>query len=766
MRFGIKNMLQKKDNGAESKKSNKSVIRRILAKMGIRTRLYIAFGVVALLTLVSGSLGVVEFLSLGRTLNTITESSFSAFSAAQRLSQKTVGVIESAPLIAGATTDEKRVRQLKNAKSSLAELVKSVEAAKNAGSNPDDIEQALSNLEMLGFILDDLANEVVIRQKTLTSIQLEIKTFSAVSSDLSKLIESVISSANSNLTVKMDLMEEEENVDLIKEGIEELVTRDFQFVELLRQVNQGLANSVNTLTRAGDQTTREDVEARFEEFKTHARKLKLVVMMPKFSDRAKMKELADKIYAMGNDKKQSIFIQRKNYLEAVSKIKAAENQATTLATALEYVVEDLITATETSSREAVEAANVDIERNSNLLIAISGTSVVMALLIAWLYVGRNMMRRLNRLVEDMRRIAGGDLDTEVVVVGSDEITEMGQALIGFRDNARDAEKARAEADRQRQRRETDKAQAEQDARDAEQKALVERETLARAAEETKQAEMHQLADDFEGSVKHLVESFASATAQMTSTSESMAQAADETSSRSNLVANASDQASASVNSVASAAEELTSSIYEISRQVGQAASIASEAVSEAERTNVMVTSLNDAAAKIGDVVGLINDIAGQTNLLALNATIEAARAGDAGKGFAVVASEVKNLAAQTAKATEDISTQIKAVQEETNNAVGAIGGISSTISRIDEIATSIASAVEEQGAATGEISRSVQQAAQSTQDVSENITSVNEAAVNTGKSATQVKDVAGELSREVGTLDAEVHKFLDRVRAS
>ena len=165
------------------------------------------------------------------------------------------------------------------------------------------------------------------------------------------------------------------------------------------------------------------------------------------------------------------------------------------------------------------------------------------------------------------------------------------------------------------------------------------------------------------------------------------------------------------------------------------------------------------------MVGLINDIAGQTNLLALNATIEAARAGDAGKGFAVVASEVKNLASQTARATEEISSQIKAVQDETSSAVGAIGGITTTIAQINEIATSIASAVEEQGAATGEISRSVQQAAQSTQEVSRNIESVNQAAQTTGQSASEVKDVSNSLSGEVASLEAEVNKFLDRVRA-
>ncbi len=245
-----------------------------------------------------------------------------------------------------------------------------------------------------------------------------------------------------------------------------------------------------------------------------------------------------------------------------------------------------------------------------------------------------------------------------------------------------------------------------------------------------------LADDFERNVKGVVETVAAAATELQSSSESMATTAEETNSQAGTVAAASEQLSASIN--------------EISQQVTRSATISQDAVDQAQKTNENMQGLADAAQKIGEVVNLINDIASQTNLLALNATIEAARAGEAGKGFAVVAAEVKNLANQTAKATEDISGQIGSIQDASKGAVDAIKSISTTIGEISEIATAISSAVEEQGAATREVAG--------------NITGVTTASAETGQSAGQVLEAASELSRQSETLGNEVDGFLVKVR--
>ncbi|MBR1127179.1 methyl-accepting chemotaxis protein [Bradyrhizobium iriomotense] len=272
--------------------------------------------------------------------------------------------------------------------------------------------------------------------------------------------------------------------------------------------------------------------------------------------------------------------------------------------------------------------------------------------------------------------------------------------------------------------------------------------------------------EFETMIGEIVQTVSSASSQLEASASTLTSTADRSQRLATTVAGASEEASTNVQSVASATEEMASSVGEISRQVQESARMAGDAVGQARATTERVSELSKAASRIGDVVELINTIAGQTNLLALNATIEAARAGEAGRGFAVVASEVKALAEQTAKATGEIGQQISGIQAATNDSVGAIKEISSTIERLSEISSAIAAAVEEQGAATQEIARNVQQAAQGTQQVSSNITDVQRGATETGTASSQVLSAAQMLSNDSNRLRTEVSKFLTNVRAA
>jgi methyl-accepting chemotaxis protein len=350
-----------------------------------------------------------------------------------------------------------------------------------------------------------------------------------------------------------------------------------------------------------------------------------------------------------------------------------------------------------------------------------------------------IVRPMNRLSSAMGKMAGGELD--VVISGADrgdEIGDVAKTIAVIRQNAE--QKAREEAE----------AKVRQD----------------KIAAELRKADMHKLADAFEGAVGEIVEMVSSAAIELETSANTLATTAERSQELAAAVAAASDEASTNVQSVASATEEMSSSVNEISRQVQESARMASGAVDQARATNDRVSELSKAASRIGDVVELINTIAGQTNLLALNATIEAARAGEAGRGFAVVASEVKALAEQTAKATGEIGQQITGIQSATQDSVTAIKEISGTIEKLSEISSTIAAAVEVQGAATQEISRSVQQAAQGTQQVSSNITDVQRGASETGSASSHVLSAAQSLSGDSSRLKLEVGKFLNSVRAA
>jgi methyl-accepting chemotaxis protein len=336
----------------------------------------------------------------------------------------------------------------------------------------------------------------------------------------------------------------------------------------------------------------------------------------------------------------------------------------------------------------------------------------------------------------MKALGEGNRTIEVPARGNkDEIGEMARSVEVFKAGLIEAERLRALQEQEQQ----------------------------RQIERGRQMEV--AVADFDQLIGEVVGVVSSAATELQATAQTLSSSAEETARQSNVVSAASEETTRNVQTVASATEELSSSIHEISNQVTESTRIVGSAVSQAEDTNDKVNALAEAAQRIGAVVTLINEIASQTNLLALNATIEAARAGEAGRGFAIVASEVKNLASQTAKATEEIADQVKAIQDSSNSSAGAIKGITQTIARVNEISTAIASAVEEQSAATQEISRSVQQAAIGSAEVAANIVGVTDASHQTSAGSTQVLTAASELAANGERLRKEVTGFLHKVRS-
>jgi methyl-accepting chemotaxis protein len=688
----------------------------------IRSRLYLAFGLAAGMTVVGSLFALYASANISATMTEIVSRSMPATVESLRLAEEASTLVASAPRLMTASDDNRRdeiARDIAAQSQMLSDRIARLRQL-DAGQT-DEIEVARAAMVER---LDALNQAVTERLKISAQRRALALSVRKAHEDILDAITPAIDDANFDLMTRNQAS-----------GGSAAVNQSIEALRRLLEVQSGTNLLSGLLIESSMVTDVASLAPMRDPIASAQRGIEgNLKALPQTEQTQKIAVLYQKLAAVAGS--NGIVTQRTNELNREQDARQVYAAATAEAARLRRAVEGSIERQGKFAQALSGRAITQIRVGRILLVILSIAALAAAGLIAWLYVGRSIVGRLTLLSGAMRRIADGESDVPVPVGGRDEIAGMAKALLVFR-------QAIAEVSVARQR-EADRAE------DSEQRR--QRVEVATA--------------NFERAVNEVIQALDGASKSMDGCAHIMADAADHNKTRAAAAATASEEATTNVSNVAMAAEEIAQSVEQISTQAARSAQIARQASDETKAIIATVEQLVASVGQINNVSNLIRDVAAQTNLLALNATIEAARAGDAGRGFAVVAQEVKSLAGQTEKATGDITQQISSIEVTTSQVVQAMKAIAGTIAQLDENASDISVAVQQQDAVSKEIARSANAAAERTRDVSMSVVQVSDAAAKTDQVASAVLNAGGELAERSGKLRAEVERFLAQVRVA
>ena len=684
----------------------------------IRARLYFAFGLAAGLTVVGSSFALYASANIRATMAEIVLGSMPATIESLRLAEEARNLIATAPQLMAAGDESQRGATADDIARQSRLLAARISRLRDLdASQSDELEVANAAIdEQLDALNRAVANRIKISDQRRALVRLVRKYHE----DLLEAITPVIDDANFDVMMQMQPVLPVQMIESLRRLLE---------IQASANLLAGLLIESSMVTDVASLAPIRDLMAAAQRnIETNLKAL------PASAAKGALTELCRRLISFAGD--GGVATQRVNELNQIQNAQHvfanAQSEAARLKQAVEQLTERQIKLAHTLSARA----NSQIQTGQALLIALSIGALTAAGLIAWLYVGRNIVGRLTTLARAMRRLAEGEMNTAVSVGGDDEIGGMAQALLVFRQAISDVTVAR------------------------------QREANRAEESEVRRHRVEQSTHTFERAVNDIAQALDEASKSMDDCARLMAQAAQHNRMQATAASAASTEATSNVGSVAMAAEEIAASVEQISMQAVTSANIARQATGEAEAVIAAVEQLAASVGQINAVSKLIRGVAAQTNLLALNATIEAARAGEAGRGFAVVAQEVKALAAQTETATLDITQQISSIERTTSNVVRAMGAIAGTITQLDKNATDISMAVQQQDVVSKEIARTANVAAERTREVSANVAQVSEDTVKAGQIAAAVLRAGSELAERSNKLRVEVEQFLIQVRAA